>query len=156
MSPWTLMHIARKPMLNLDNVNLRHDPEAATYVKTEIVAVTFASRAGELISLEGPNRYRRGDALICGATGSRWSVARQKFDAKYEAVPPTLPGQDGRYAARPIPVLAKQIKVPSTAMRSAGGDLLRGDAGDWLLQYGPGDYGVAAHARFVQIYRLSP
>ena len=140
-------------MLEPGNIDLTKDPLAARYVKSEIVTVRFARQAGELISLEGPNRYRSGDALITGSTGSRWSVARQRFDAKYQAVPPTLPGQDGPYAARPLPVLAKRIAQPFTAARSSGGDVLRGNAGDWLLQYGPGDFGVAAHQRFTQVYR---
>lgn len=140
-------------MLDPGNIDLTNDPLAARYVKSESVAVRFARQAGELISLEGPNRYESGDALIAGSTGSRWSVARHRFDAKYEAVPPTLTGQDGRYAARPLPVMARQIAEPFTAARSSGGDVLRGNAGDWLLQYGPGDFGVAAHQRFTQIYR---
>lgn len=139
-------------MLELGTIDLTADPSAARYVKTEIVAVTFAQQAGELLSREGPNRYQAGDALITGSTGSRWSVSRHRFDAKYEAVLPTLAWQDGRYRARPIAILAKQIAEPFSAARSAGGDVLRGSPGDWLLQYGPGDFGIAEHSRFMQVY----
>ena len=66
---------------------------------------------------------------------------------------PTTMGADGRYRARPLPVLARQIEEPFSAERSAGGDMLHGKAGDWLLQYGPGDFGVAEQARFARIYR---
>ncbi|MCX7153785.1 MAG: hypothetical protein NT115_15095, partial [Proteobacteria bacterium] len=69
----------------LADIDLSTDPLAARYVKTEVVTVEFAGTAGELISLEGPNRYDTGDALITGSTGTRWSVARERFDAKYEA-----------------------------------------------------------------------
>ena len=62
-------------------------------------------------------------------------------------------GQDGSYQARPIPVLAKQMAEAFTVARCEGGDLLRGQAGDWLLQYAPGDYGVAEQARFAKVYR---
>lgn len=140
-------------MLELKNIDLAIDPLAARYVKDETVAVVFAREAGELISLEGPNRYAPGDALISGATGSRWVVSRDRFDAKYAALPPTIAGEDGRYRARPVPVLARQIGEPFTALRSAGGDRLHGKAGDWLLQYAPGDFGVAESARFAQVYR---
>lgn len=140
-------------MLDLTNIDLTADPLAARYVKTEIVTVAFARQEGELASLEGPNRYQVGDALITGSTGSRWSVSRDRFDAKHDAVPPTVAGEDGRYQARPVPVLARQISEPFTVARSAGGDLLHGNAGDWLLQYGPGDFGVAEHRRFTQVYR---
>jgi hypothetical protein len=140
-------------MRELKNIDLTSDPLAARYVKTEVVAVAFAAQGGELISLEGPNCYTAGDALITGCTGSRWSVSRQRFEDKYEAVPPTKSGEDGCYKARPLPVFAKQIGEPFTAARSAGGDLLRGTAQDWLLQYGPGDFGVAEHQRFKQVYK---
>ena len=140
-------------MLELKNIDLTTDPLAARYVKTEVVTVTFARQEGELISLEGPNQYRVGDALISGSTGSRWSVSRQRFDVKYEAVTPTVAGVDGYYRARPIPVLARSISEPFTAERSTGGDVLHGDAGDWLLQYGDGDFGVAERHRFTQVYK---
>ena len=140
-------------MLTLAHIDLATDPAAARYLKVETVTVTFARQPGELASLEGPNRYQAGDALITGSTGSRWSVARQRFDARYQAVAPTRAGQDGPYAARPVPVLAKQFEQAFSAARSNGGDLLRGEPGDWLLQYAPGDFGVAAQQRFTQIYR---
>jgi hypothetical protein len=139
-------------MLELQDIDLSRDPAAARYVKTEIVAVCFARQTGELASLEGPNRYVPGDALITSLTGTRWSVSRDRFDAKYAPVPPALPGADGPYQARPIPVLAKQVHEAFTASRSAGGDVLHGEAGDWLLQYAPGDFGIARHARFIQVY----
>lgn len=139
-------------MLALQHIDLTADPSAARYVKTEIVAVTFALEGGELMSLEGLNRYQPGDALITGSTGSRWSVSRHRFDLKYERVPPTAEGEDGRYQARPIPILAKQISETFSIARSAGGDTLCGNAQDWLLQYGPGDFGIAEHHRFAQVY----
>ena len=37
--------------------------------------------------------------------------------------------------------------------RAHGGDLLRGAALDWLLQYAPGDYGIVENARFQAVYR---
>lgn len=140
-------------MIKLTDFDLTAAPAAERYVKTEVVTVAFARQDGELLSLEGLNRYQTGDALITGSTGSRWSVVRQRFDAKYEAEPPTVTGEDGRYKARPQPVLAKRMPQSFTAERSAGGDLLQGKAGDWLLQYGAGDFGVAEHRRFTQVYR---
>ena len=140
-------------MLELNDVDLRTDPAAARYSKTEIVEVRFAPDDGALLSLEGPNRYRAGDALVRGQTGSSWSVSRDRFAHKYQAMPPTVMGQDGRYQARPTPVLARRIAHAFSVARCAGGDRLRGQAGDWLLQYAPGDFGLAAHARFTQVYR---
>lgn len=140
-------------MLHLTDIDLSTDLAAGRYLKTEIVQVVFAPAPGELISLEGPNKYQAGDAIITGCTGDRWSVDRHRFDAKYQAVAPTVDGQDGAYTAKPVPVLAKQINEPFTAARSAGRDVLRGEAGDWLMQYGPGDFGVCGKSRFERVYK---
>ncbi len=137
----------------LQNVDLRTDPLAATYIKRETVQVQFAVDSGELTSREGPNRYAAGDAIITGATGDRWSVSRARFEARYQALAPTSMGQNGAYINQPIPVLARQMPTPFRMARSAGGDLLRGSPGDWLLQYAPGDYGVVEQGRFAQVYR---
>ena len=140
-------------MLELANIDLRTDAEAHEYVKDEVVGVEFAQADGELISREGPNRYRAGDALITGSTGDRWSVSRERFDLKYEALTPGGEGLDGPHRAKPLTVLAKQLHEPFTIAREAGGDVLKAIAEDWVMQYGPGDYGVVENARFQQVYR---
>lgn len=121
-------------------------------MKHEIVDVVFADGEGELQSREGPNRYRTGDALITGSTGDRWSVARDRFDARYEAIPPQTLGQNGRYRAKPVSVWAKQLRIPFTIARREGGDVLNGLAQDWVLQYSPGNYGVVENTRFQRVY----
>lgn len=136
----------------LHAVDLRTDPAAALYIKHESVRVRFAAQPGEIISREGPNRYAAGDALITGTTGDHWSVSRQRFDARYQAIAPTQPGQDGLYLNRHIPVLARPMQYAFAVARSAGGDMLQGAAGDWLLQYAPEDYGVVQQERFAQVY----
>jgi hypothetical protein len=140
-------------MQKLSQPDLVTDPTAATYIKDEIVDVIFADCDGQLLSREGPNSYRSGDALITGSTNDRWSVSRDRFDAKYTAIPPTVEGQHGRYRAKPMPVRAKQMKVAFSLARRSGGDVLNGLANDWVLQYAPGDYGVVEEARFLQVYR---
>ncbi len=142
-------------MLAFEQTDLSTDASAQQFLKHEVVDVCFASADGELISREGPNRYAKGDALITGSTGDRWSVSRGRFDAKYEAIPPAQMGEAGRYRCKPILVLAKQITEPFSIARSKGGDLLRGAAHDWLLQYAPGDFGIVENARFQQVYHLS-
>lgn len=140
-------------MIEFTDIDLTCDGSATLYVKDETVDVVFAERAGELISREGPNRFQAGDALVTGSTGDRWSVSRQRFDAKYVPIAPRRAGEEGRYRARPLPVLAKQINDTFTLARSLGGDLLRGEARDWLLQYAPGDFGIVEDARFQKVYR---
>ena len=91
--------------------------------------------------------------LVSAKGGNRWCVSRERFEHKYRPVPPTAMGQNGPYQARPIPVLAKRIEHVFSIARCAGGDRLQGQAGDWLLQYAPGDFGLAAQSRFAQVYR---
>lgn len=141
-------------MLELTQLDLSTDPQARRVIKDETVTVAFAAGDGELMSLEGPNRYVAGDALITGSTGDRWVVSRARFDAKYLLADPAVAhGEPGPYRNRPSIVLAKRMDEPFTIARSANGDTLRGTAGDWVMQYAPGDYGVVQAQRFAQVYR---
>lgn len=140
-------------MLEFTDVDLRSDAFAGTYVKQEIVKVTFAAADGVLMSKVGPNHYRCADALLTGADGDTWCVARERFDARYQPVVPLRHGEPGDYRNIPSPVLARRIDEPFAVRRTVSGDWLHGAAGDWLLQYAPGDHGIAAAARFAQVYR---
>lgn len=140
-------------MTHFESIDLRQDRAAASYFKEETVQVAFAPAAGSLASREGVNRYRAGDALVTGSGGERWSVSRERFERRYRPLPPLRPGDDGAYRAAPLPVLARQITDDFTVRRSAAGDLLRGSAHDWLLQYAPGDWGIVEDAKFRRLYR---
>jgi hypothetical protein len=151
--------ILDKPvMIELTNLDLRTDPLAQRVVKDETVSVEFAAGVGELMSLEGPNRYQANDALITGLAGERWVVSRDRFDAKYTPADPAMAhGTSGAYRNRPAVVLARQMSEAfSLARTAAGGDVLQGTAGDWVMQYAPGDYGVVQAARFAKVYRRAP
>src|SRR5258708_31182500 len=140
-------------VLKLENSDLTRDSGACWVMKDEVVSVEFAAVPGVLESAVGLNCYAAGDALLTGSTGDRWCVSRDRFDAKYQPEAPTFRGQDGRYRNRPLPVLAKRMSAAFTVERSAGGDLLRGNAGDWLVQYAPGDHGIVAAARVDSVSR---
>ena len=140
--------------VHLDNPDLARDPAARRAAKDETVQVQFAAGGGSLMSAVGLNHYGAGDALITGSTGDRWCVSRERFDTKYLAVPPTPQGTAGPYRNRPVTVLAKQMHRAFTVSREAGGDVLQGAAGDWLLQYAPGDHGIVDRARFARVYRI--
>ena len=140
-------------MLELRDVDLRADAAAHAYVKQEVVTVEFARQPGQLTSGVGANSYRAGDALLVGADGDHWCVSRERFDAAYVPLDAAAPGAAGRYRNRPRPVLARQMSEAFRCERSAGGDWLQGKAGDWLLQYAAGDYGIATQTRFALVYR---
>jgi hypothetical protein len=135
------------------DVDLRLNPLAGAYVKDELVTVQFAQSAGAVSSREGANRYAVGDALITGSTGDHWSVSRERFDMRYLPEPGTRHGQDGGYRNRPLVVLAVQQAKPFSVERSAGSDVIAGEAQDWLLQYAPGDHGIVANRKFQLLYR---
>ncbi|GAB7537110.1 PGDYG domain-containing protein [Burkholderia sp. 22PA0099] len=142
-------------MIELKQIDLRTDAAAQRVVKDETVQVAFAAEAGELMSLEGPNRYASGDAIVTGSTGDRWVVSRERFDPKYLPAADGLEhGQPGPYRNRPAVLLARRMDEPFTIARSENGDVLRGTAGDWVMQYAPGDYGVVQALRFAQVYRV--
>ena len=143
----------RMTPIALTRLDLTSDPAARHVVKDESVAVEFAQEPGSLMSLEGPNRYAPGDALITGATGERWVVSRDRFDAKYVAHAGVAHGDAGAYRNVPVAVLAKQMHEAFSIARSEAGDVLRGEAGDWVMQYAPGDYGVVKAARFEKVYK---
>jgi hypothetical protein len=141
--------------VKLDNPDLTRDPAARRAVKDEKVTVEFAKNSGSLVSAVGINHYVPGDALITGSTGDRWCVSRDRFDAKYDpADSTTLPGQPGVYRNRPVVVLARRMDQAFSVERTSGGDLLQGNAGDWLLEYSPGDHGIVERTRFERVYRL--
>ncbi|WP_371234395.1 PGDYG domain-containing protein [Pseudomonas sp. QE6] len=143
-------------MLELTQLDLSSDSAAQRVVKDETVTVEFATAPGELMSLEGPNRYAPGDAIITSAAGERWVVSRERFDPKYLPADALLAhGQPGAYRNRPAVVLARRMDEPFTLVRSAGGDRLAGAAGDWVMQYAPGDFGVVKAERFAKVYRLA-
>jgi hypothetical protein len=142
--------------LHLDAPDLGRDPEARPAVKDEVVVVEFAAADGVVTSAVGPNHFRAGDALLTGSTGDRWCVSRDRFDARYRAEPGTAPGGPGAYRNLPVRILAKRMTQPFSVARSAGGDRLHGEAGDWLVEYAAGDHGVVASARFASVYRLDP
>jgi hypothetical protein len=140
-------------MLDLGCPDLAADPAAIRVVKDEVVTVAFAAEPGALMSAVGPNRYQVGDALITGSTGDRWCVSRDRFDGKYRPCPGTIAGRAGAYRNVPVVVHAKQIREPFRVARSPGGDLLVGEAGDWAVQYAPGDCGLVERTRFERVYR---
>ena len=140
--------------VQLECPDLSRDPAARRAVKDELVSVRFASAAGRVASAVGDNAYAAGDALVTGSTGDSWCVSRSRFDAKYRPEPTTTAGEPGSYRNLPVVVLAKNMASAFTVARSAGGDVLRGEPGDWLVQYAPSDHGIVARARFERVYRL--
>jgi hypothetical protein len=140
-------------VLDLGCPRLSVDPAAQKVVKDEEVRVEFAPAAGVLMSAVGPNHYAAQDAIITGSTGDRWTVTRDRFDAKYRPSGGQSPGEPGLYRNVPVPIFAKRIDAPFSIERCRGGDRLSGEAGDWAVEYAPNDCGLVAKDRFEAVYR---
>ncbi len=118
------------------------------------VEVEFAADDGSIPTAEGEVNFVRGDALLTGAAGDRWPVPRARFVATYEAIASTPPGGAGAYRKRPADVLALRMAEAFTVSLSGGRGGLSGAAGDWLVQYAPGDQAVVAGPIFTATYEL--
>jgi hypothetical protein len=132
--------------------NLVTDPRALRVIKRPInIKVTFAKADGICQTLEGPVNYLTGDAILTGIANENWPVMRAMFDKRYEPAEGTAFGSDGNYVKKPLEVLALRLEMPLNISLPAGG-VLHGETGDWLLQYGPADYGIVRDDIFRRTY----
>lgn len=118
------------------------------------VDVAFATTECEVQTREGTVHARIGDAILTGRKGERWRVSRARFSDKYQPVPPTVSGTDGRYAAQAIRVAAVHMTSRFQVVLADGRSILTGSPGDWLVDYGDGSLGVIAPDIFAATYRI--
>lgn len=135
--------------------NLATHPDAVRARKLPIaVQVKWMAQAGVCQTLEGPVAYQAGDPLLTGPGGESWPMAAARFAAAYRPLAPTVAGADGRYLKQPVAVHALRLDAPMEVAVGYRDDLLQAQPGDWLLQYGPGEYGVVAAEIFGATYEL--
>jgi hypothetical protein len=118
------------------------------------VAVRFATVDGTCDTLEGPVRYRQGEALIEGAPGDRWPVRRQIFKDRFRPVQGTAPMQDGIYVRTVETVRVLQLTEPAHVELSEGRGTLQGRPGDWAVERARGRVSIVAREVFPQRYDL--
>jgi hypothetical protein len=137
--------------------DLTADPDALRVLKKPLpVAVAFAASDGVCETLEGPVRYRSGDAILTGAQGEQWPVQRAAFLSSYETVPPTRSGEDGLYRKAPAIARARRLGAARTVPVGWQDDPLDARPGDWLLRYEDGSHGVLQDAIFRETYGPAP
>ena len=133
--------------------DLTADPAALRVRKRPVpVRIDFATADGTCQTLEGPVRYRRGDAVVTGTRGENWPITRDLALASYEPVPPTAPGEDGLYLKRPALARALRLRRPLAVPVGWQDDPLQGRPGDWLLRYADGSHGIVQDAIFRETY----
>ena len=139
----------------MSSPNLSEDRAARRARKRAVVVqVEFAEKGGTLSTREGPVHYSTGDALLTGSEGERWPVARETFDVNYAPVAPTRSGKPGPYRKRPRVVWAKPMEDAFDVTLDRDRGTLRGQPGDWLVQYAPADFSVVSARVFAQTYEL--
>ena len=141
-----------------DNLpDLAADPRALRVCKKPIpVQVEFAATDGTCETLEGPVRFRAGDAILTGVQGERWPVSRENFLSSYQAVPPTQAGHNGAYRKDAAPAYAMRLDQRQDVPVGWQNDPLHGEPGDWLLQYADGTRGVLRDQIFRETYDPAP
>ncbi|WP_250453106.1 PGDYG domain-containing protein [Caballeronia sp. ATUFL_M2_KS44] len=127
--------------------DLTRDPDARRVIKRPVpVAVRFADSDGTCETLEGPVRFRAGDAIVTGTLNEQWPVSRDRFDETYERV------SEGVYRKRPVVAYAVLLKSSVNVRVGAQSDVIEGQPGDWLIQYEKGEYGIVDAEVFARVY----
>ena len=128
--------------------DLAEDPDAFETAKKPIPLNFRAAEAEETIETkEGPVVAQAGDAIMTGTEGEQWPIPAEKFEQTYDILEP------GKAAKKNIPVFAKEMNAPFKVKVSWSDALLNGELGDFLVQYGLGDYGVVGAEIFRKTYR---
>ena len=131
-----------------ESPELSEDPEGFETAKLPIPLEFRYAEADETIETkEGAVNAKAGDAIMTGTEGEVWPLPAEKFAETYDDL------GDGTAAKKNIPVFAKEMSEPFQVKVSWSDDLLQGEAGDYLVQYGVGDYGVVGREIFGKTYK---
>ena len=127
---------------------LSQDPDGFETAKKPIpLNFRYAEEAETIETKEGSVTAEVGAAIMTGTEGEQWPIPREKFEQTYDVLEP------GTAAKKNIPVFAKEMAEPFQVKVSWSNDLLQGARGDYLVQYGPGDYGVVGREIFQKTYK---
>ena len=131
-----------------NNPELSEDPQSFKTAKKPIpLDFRYAEQKEVVQTKEGPVNASPGDAIMTGTKGENWPIPAEKFKQTYDVLSP------GKAAKKNIPVFAKEMQEPFQVKVSWSADLLQGEPGDFLVQYGPGDYGVVGAEIFRETYK---
>ena len=140
-----------------ENPELSEDSDAIeTFKKPLPLHFRIADREETIETKEGPVTAQGGDYIMTGTEGENWPIPAAKFEETYDILS-TYDKEPvkGEAAKKKIIVFAKQMSEPFQVKVSWSSDLLSGDPGDYLVQYGPGDYGVVGKEIFEKTYEVN-
>ena len=131
-----------------DNPDLSQDLDGFETAKKPIpLQFRYADDEETIQTKEGPVSAKKGDAIMTGTEREHWPIPAEKFEQTYDVLVP------GLAAKKDIPVFAKEMLGSFQVKVSWSDDLLQGEGGDYLVQYGPGDYGVVGKEIFGKTYK---
>jgi len=130
-----------------DAPDLSQDPDGFETAKLPIpLEFRYAEEDETIETKEGSVGAQAGDAIMTGTEGEQWPIPAASFAETYDDL------GDGTAAKKNIPVFAKEMSEPFQVKVSWSDDLLQGEEGDYLVQYGDNDYGVVGTEIFVKTY----
>jgi len=137
-----------------ENPELSQDSEAfETFKKALPLHFRVADDEETIQTKEGPVNARAGDYIMTGTESENWPIPAAKFEETYDILSTYDKNPvKGEAAKKKILVFAKQMSEPFQVKVSWSSDLLSGDVDDYLVQYGPGDYGVVGREIFEKTY----
>ncbi|HEV2674775.1 MAG TPA: SAM-dependent methyltransferase [Aliidongia sp.] len=106
------------------------------------------AQSDELIqTLEGPVWANPGDAVLTGTKAENWPIGRQNFERTYEFDPAA-----GTCYKKPMVAVAVRKDVPFSTTVSWANNPISGNSGDYLVEYGPNDFGIVQSDIFIETY----
>ena len=139
--------------VNGNEIDLNTDPSAQKVQKKAIpLQFRVTDRPETIETLEGSVEAPTGAYIMTGTKGENWPIPADKFEETYDIIDAW--GDGGKASKKAIPVPAKQMQEDFFVTVSWSPDKLNGKPGDWLVQYGPGDYGVVEASIFDETYDL--
>lgn len=130
-----------------------HFATDADMARTDGVFNAGYIRTGETPAGDPGVRFSPGDAIVTGTRGEQWPIQRDRFEATYAPSDEGGSfGTDGSFhkVAGPVPV----CRMDETFSVTASWGELTGGPGDYLVQYGPRDFGVVSAELFADTYEL--
>ena len=140
-----------------ENPELSEDPDAIeTFKKPLPLHFRIADDEETIETKEGPVTAQGGDYIMTGTEDENWPIPAIKFEQTYDILS-TYDKEPvrGEAAKKKIIAFAKQMSEPFQVKVSWSSDLLSGDPDDYLVQYGPGDYGVVGKEIFDKTYEIN-